>query len=113
MQDRQRRHALLSELVAENLAALVCFAPEDVLLLSGYWPVMSSSLAVLTREGALHVILPEDEMELAKATAETDFIPYNPETLDRLSSVTEALEQPIVRLAEQLPLGSAGRPPAP
>lgn len=107
MRDQHRRHALLSALAAGNLAALMCFAPEDVLLLSGYWPVMGSSLAVLTAEGALHVILPEDELGLAKATAEADFIPYKPETLDRLSTLTEALENPIHRLAKRLPLGSA------
>jgi Xaa-Pro aminopeptidase len=107
MRDQHRRHALLSALAAGNLAALMCFAPEDVLLLSGYWPVMGSSLAVLTAEGALHVILPEDELELAKPTAEADFIPYKPETLDRLSTLTEALENPIHQLAKRLPLGSA------
>ena len=107
MQDGERRRALLSELAAENLSALICFAPEDVLLLSGYWPVMGSSMAVLSREGALHVILPEDELELAKATAEADFIPYEPETLDRLSTVTEALERPLGQVAERLPLGAA------
>lgn len=107
MQDGERRRTVLSELAAENLSALICFAPEDVLLLSGYWPVMASSVAVLTREGVLHVILPEDELELAKASAEADFIPYEPETLDRLSTVTEAIERPIGHLAEQLPLGAA------
>ena len=107
MQDRQRRQALLSELEKENLDALVCFVPEDVLLVSGYWPVMASSLAVLSREGALHIILPEDELELATATAEAEFLAYKPGTLDRLSTVVEALEQPIDTLAKQLRLGSA------
>ena len=106
MQDRQRQDALLEELNRENLAALVCFAPEDVLLLSGYWPVMASSLAVLSREGALHVILPEDELELAQATAQADFLSYKPHSLERLSTVTEALEDPVHELARKLPLGS-------
>jgi Xaa-Pro dipeptidase len=107
MRDGERRRALLLELAAENLSALICFAPEDVLLLSGYWPVMASSLAVLAGDGALYVILPEDELELAKASAEADFIPYEPETLDRLSTVIEALEQPLGQLAARLPLGAA------
>lgn len=106
MQDGQRQSALRGEVHREDLAAIVCFAPEDVLLLSGYWPVMASSLAVLTREGALHVILPEDEVELAMATAQADFIPYKPHSLEQISTVTEALEQPIRQLAEKLPLGA-------
>jgi Xaa-Pro aminopeptidase len=106
MQDAERRRLLLSELAKDQLAALVCFAPEDVLLVSGYWPVMSSSVAVLRRDGEVHVILPEDELELAGASAKADFIAYQPETLERLSTVTEALEEPMKRLAERVPLGS-------
>ena len=106
MQDGQRQSALLGELDRENLAALVCFAPEDVLLLSGYWPVMASSLAVLTRKGALHVILPEDELELAGVTAQADFLHYNPHSLEQISTATEALEQSIRQLAKKLPLGA-------
>lgn len=107
VQDGHRRDALLAALQEENLAALVCFAPEDVLLVSGYWPVMASSLAVLTQQAALHIILPEDELELAKASAEADFIPYQLGTLERMpGSVAATLQDPLRRLLERIGLDS-------
>ena len=107
MQDGERRRRLIEELDRNDLAALVCFAPEDVLLLSGYWPVMASSLAILTRDDTLHVILPEDELELARATADALFIPYKPETLDQIRTVTDALADPLMRLAAEVTLGAS------
>lgn len=108
MQEGKRRRALLSALGENNLAGLMFFDPEDVLLVSGYWPVMASSLALLSHDGALHVILPEDEMELARATTDATLITYKPETLEKLCTVTEALEEPLRQLAENVTLG-AGR----
>ncbi len=105
VQNGQRRQALVAALDQENLAALVCFAPEDVLLISGYWPVMAASVALLTREDELHILVPEDELHLAESTAEkAHFHSYTPETLDRISTATEALEKTIARLAERLSL---------
>jgi len=103
--DGQRREALLAALDQENPAALVCFAPEDVLLVSGYWPVMGASVALLTREDELHIVVPEDELQLAESTAKkAHFLPYKPETLDQISTATEALEKTIAGLAERLSL---------
>ena len=34
-----------------RLEALVCSLPENVLLLSGYWPVVGTSIAVATAGG--------------------------------------------------------------
>ncbi len=106
MQDAERRHALVSQLEESDMAALICAGSEDVLLLTGYWPVMNQSMAILTREGELHVILPEDELELAQATADADFISYRPETLDRISTGTEPIKEPLRSLAAKVPLGS-------
>jgi len=68
---------------------------------------MASSLAVLTRDDTLHVILPEDELELARATTDALFIPYKPETLDQIRTVTDALEDPLMRLATEVTLGAS------
>jgi hypothetical protein len=43
----------------------VCGLRANVLLLSGYWPVIGSALAVATRDGAVALIVPADEAELA------------------------------------------------
>lgn len=107
MRDQQRRGSLNTEMQKESFDALTCFAPEDVLLVSGYWPVRATSLAVLERNGSAHVVVPEDELELAKATLfDAKSVSYQPVALDRLSSVTDALEKPMRELLAQFGLGS-------
>lgn len=95
---------------AAGLECLVCFSPAHVLLLSGYWPVMGSSVGVFTRSGEVVVLLPEDELDLAKATTEAELIAYRPVTLQRLDRPAEALAAPLRSLAKRLKLagGSVG-----
>lgn len=73
--DPQRRRPAVTALNAAGMEALACFSPPDVLLISGYWPVMGKSSAFLTRENALGVPLPEDEAELAEAASDAHLIP--------------------------------------
>ena len=49
-----------------HLDALVCTLPTNVLLLSGYWPIVGSSIAIATSDGRIRVIVPEDEQDLAE-----------------------------------------------
>ena len=92
--DPQRRDMILQALQESRLEALASFSPTEVLLLTGYWPVMGMSLAICTRKGEVCAIVPEDELELAKATSDVEFFTYRPETLDRLEPFTEAFSQP-------------------
>ena len=41
--------------------ALVCVLPQDVLLLSGYWPVTGHSIAIVHARGGSALIVPEDD----------------------------------------------------
>ena len=65
MRDHERIGRIQRALREAGLDALVCALPSNVLLLSDYWPVVGTSVAVVTREGAVGVALPEDEQELA------------------------------------------------
>lgn len=55
-----------SVLEREDLSALVCTLPSNVLLLSGYWPVVGTACAVIWRHGPVLVIAPSDERRLAE-----------------------------------------------
>ena len=103
VEDRQRRKRNLEGIVAANLDALVCFTAPDVRLLTGYWPVMCASVAIMSREGRVCVIVPEDEAELAHQTTDAEIIPYKPETLERLTRPAEALGDPLRELAARMP----------
>ena len=79
--DEERVARICDALRAENLDALVCALPSNVLLLSGYWPVIGSAIAIATRDGEIAVAAPEDENELARTRGPACSGPFR---LDRL-----------------------------
>jgi Xaa-Pro aminopeptidase len=103
--DPERNQSIRDALALTNLLGLACFSPENILLLSGYWPVMGSSVAVFQRDGRVTVLLPEDEMELAEATSDAELASYKPATLDALQTPAEALVLPLTSLSRQLRFG--------
>jgi Xaa-Pro aminopeptidase len=103
--DSERNRSIRDALATTNLSGFACFSPVNVLLLSGYWPVMGSSVAIFQRDGRVTVLLPEDEMELAEATSDADLVSYKPATLDSLRTSAEALVLPLTSLSRQLKFG--------
>ncbi len=61
-----RIEQLQKMMAGEDLAALVCKLPENVVYLTDYWPHHGFSIAVLPREGAPQVFVPEVEGEYAE-----------------------------------------------
>ena len=53
-----------------GLDALVCTLPADVLLLTGYFPVVGTSVALATRDCEVLLLVPEDEQDLAECCAD-------------------------------------------
>ena len=100
--DSVRRNSIVESLKRSELVALASLSPSEVLLLTGYWPVMGQSLAVFSREGERYCIVPEDELDLAKKTSDAEFIPYKPATLDKLTTPAAALIQPTRELFGRL-----------
>src|ERR1700748_2426502 len=96
--DPQRREMILQALQESRLEALISFSPTEILLLTGYWPVMGTSLAICTREGGLCAVVPEDEMDLAMSTSDAELFPYTPETLEHLEPLTEVRVEPVKKL---------------
>ena len=63
--DHDRIARIRRALETHGLDVVVCGLRANVLmLLSGYWPVIGSALAVATREGGVALIVPADEAEL-------------------------------------------------
>jgi Xaa-Pro dipeptidase len=61
--DRVRLERLQKRMADENLAALVCRLPENVVYLTDYWPHHGFSVAVLPLEGKPMLFLPEVELD--------------------------------------------------
>ena len=83
---------------------LICSSPTEVLLLTGYWPVMGSSLAIFTSSGDARVIVPEDEVELAEKTSSAEIVPYKPAGLHTLESPLQLLKEPLCSVVTGLSL---------
>jgi Xaa-Pro aminopeptidase len=102
--DPQRYKSILRAIQKTEFSALASFSSTEVLLLTGYWPVMGSSVAIFTRAGNVCGIVPEDELELAKQTSDAEFIAYNPSSLHQMSDPAGALLEPLKELAKRAPV---------
>ena len=96
----QRSNLLLDAMRAHGMSGLLFLTPSDVLMVTGYWPVMGNSLAFLSSTGKLSCIVPDDELELARKASDTELIGYEPATLDNLCSPIEALLNPLRELGK-------------
>ena len=104
MRDTERIDRIHRALEAAGLDALVCALPSNVLLLSGYWPVVGTSIAVATAEGAAGLAMPEDELDLAAASWADVRETFAAGSLENLPSLTDVLAPPLARTLRRLGL---------
>lgn len=64
--DNERIERVRTALQFSGLAGLVCVLPENVLLLSGYWPRIALSLVWFPAEGDPALLVPDSEIEAAE-----------------------------------------------
>jgi len=107
MRDPERIQRIQDALNAHQLDAVVCALPAYVLMLSGYWPVVGTSLAVATKDGALALVVPEDEHELAQYGGADRIITYEPVTLREMRRVSKAVVGPLHTAIAELGLERA------
>jgi Xaa-Pro aminopeptidase len=89
--DPERTAKIVASLKGSSLDGLICSSPSDVLLLSGYWPVMGKSVAIVTADGDVHVIVPRDELALAERTSDATLTTYETAEKYRIVCPIEAL----------------------
>jgi Xaa-Pro aminopeptidase len=98
----ERIERIKSALQAAKLDALVCTLPENVLMLSGYWPVIGNAVALATQEGQVFVLAPEDERELARQGWADEVLTFQPASLEKLPAPVEAVGAVLAGLAKRL-----------
>jgi Xaa-Pro aminopeptidase len=103
--DEERTGRLTRALEEAGVDALVCTLPTNVLLLSGYWPVVGTSLAVFTREGHATLLVPEDEKELAEGGWADEVRTFSAGSLTDLKGVVECVQEPLAEVASYLGIG--------
>ena len=83
-------------MAAHGLDALICRLPDNVLLLTGYWPVSSFAFAVVPREGQVVLIAVETERQEIPEGAADEVLFYRFGVLgtrDPLDSVQRLLQE--------------------
>ncbi|MGF7180540.1 Xaa-Pro aminopeptidase [Tunturiibacter psychrotolerans] len=100
--DQERHARIVGSLADSPFDAVICGSATEVLLLTGYWPVMSASVAVFTSDGEVKVIVPEDEVELAEKTTGAEIIPYETAGLHALHPAIQSLRTPLISVLQQL-----------
>lgn len=97
----RERVAWVAEALQEwRLTALVCTLPENVLMLTGYWPVVGTAVAVATRDG-VSVLAPADEEDLARrgwSAVRT----YYPGSLTELTGPADTVGGPLSTLLHEV-----------
>ena len=96
--DDERHVEIVNALDNSHFHGLVCCDPTSVLLLTGFWPVLGTSVVIFAGDGNVAVIVPEDEVEIADVSTSARIIPYKPSQLQSLECPIRALSAPI-RLA--------------
>jgi Xaa-Pro aminopeptidase len=107
--DKERVARICAVLAEARFDALACAMPSNVLLQSGYWPVIGNAVAIVTREGAVGVVAPEDELDYARHSW-ADFIwTFGPASLDRIESPLDGIREPLREAAARLGLTAGAR----
>jgi Xaa-Pro aminopeptidase len=96
--DAERMERVVAALRDGGYDALICALPANVLLLTGYWPVIGSAIAIATREGRVAILAPADEHELAQAGWADDVHTFQPGGLSSLVDVCSAAAEPLAEL---------------
>jgi Xaa-Pro aminopeptidase len=100
--DDTRIARIVRALEQSNMDALVCTLPTNVLLISGYWPVIGTTIAVITKSGFVHVLAPEDEEELARTSWANVVETFSLGSLERLTTAVDVLRAPLTTILKDI-----------
>lgn len=100
--DVERVERITQALHRSNMDALVCALPANVLLVSGYWPVIGTSLAVISKSGFVHVLAPDDEEQLARASRADVVETFSAGSLRELRTPVEVLRSPLTAILREI-----------
>jgi Xaa-Pro aminopeptidase len=105
--DSERIERVQRALAEAQVDGLICTLPIYVLLLTGYWPVVGTSVAIFTRGGEVQLLAPEDERDLAQKSWADKVRYFKPASLDELRSAEDAIRDPLREAASELKIEHA------
>lgn len=67
-------------------------------MLSGYWPVVGTAVAVVDGAGDVRLVVPEDEEKFASGCSARELETFKPSTLKSLETAVDHLREPLQRI---------------
>lgn len=74
---------------------VICALPKNVLMLSGYWPVVGTGIAVASTDGRVALLVPEDEEDLAKGGWADEVRTFKPGSLEKITTAAQTIRSPL------------------
>jgi Xaa-Pro aminopeptidase len=87
----ERLKRIQAALIENRLSAVICSHNLNVLLLTGYWPVTGTSVAIATDEPRIMLLVPEDEEQLATSGWADQIHTFQPASLNFLKDSCSGL----------------------
>lgn len=102
--NHERVRRIQEALADERLDAVFVAAPNNILMLSGYWPAVGSSIGVATKDGRIGLVVPEDERDLAGLGWADEICTFQPASLDTMAGLIDIVREGLEALATSLSL---------
>jgi Xaa-Pro aminopeptidase len=102
MKNPERVARIRTALRENQWDVLVCALPMNVLLVSGYWPVIGTGVAVASSDGKISLLVPEDEEDLAQRGWADEIQTFKAGSLEDLTTTVEAIRCPLRTLSQGL-----------
>jgi len=100
MKNPERIERVRSALRENQWDLLVCALPMNVLLLSGYWPVIGAGVVLAFSDGRIGLLVPEDEEDIARGGWADEIRTFKAGSLDELITKAQAIRSPLRKLAD-------------
>jgi Xaa-Pro dipeptidase len=95
---RERRNRIQDVLDEREIDLLVCALPRNVLMMSGYWPVVGTGVALAFRGGPMSLLVPEDEADLAASGWADEVHTFQSASLHSMETAADAIGEPLASL---------------
>jgi len=99
---RERVRRIQQALKDAQIDAVFATLPSYVLMLTGYWPVIGTAVAIATADGEVAVLAPEDELHFAEHSWATRIRTFKPAKLDEISTAAITVGPPLRQLLHDL-----------